>query len=51
MAPEEEVPERVEDLGEVTSSAAFGEVGLSTDIAAASEGGLGAGPSQQPSEG
>ena len=43
--PEEEVPERVEDLEEVASSAAFGEFSWSTGIAATSEGGLRAEPS------
>ena len=43
--PEEEVPERVEDLEEVASSAAFGEFSWSAGIAATSEGGLRAEPS------
>jgi hypothetical protein len=45
------MPERVEGLGEDASNAVFGEVSPGTDIAATSEGGLGAGPPQQPSEG
>jgi hypothetical protein len=49
--PEMVAPERFESPGEVASNAALGKVGTSGRITAASEGGLGAGPSEQPSEG
>ena len=49
--PEMAVPERFEDPGEVVSNTALGEAGTSGRITAASEGSLGAGPSEQPSEG
>ena len=45
------VPERFEDPREVTSNTALGEAGTSGRITAASEGSLGAGPSEQPSDG
>ena len=40
------MPERLEGLGEDTSNVAFGKVGPGADIAATSEGGLGAEPPQ-----
>ena len=45
------VPERLEDPAEIALNAIIGEASTSYRVAAASEGGLGAGPSGQPIEG
>ena len=49
--PERAAPEQFESSGEVASNATLGEVSSSGRITAASKGGLGARPFEQPSEG